>query len=145
MVKQTQTIRWLLPTNSLSVFDQFVGLLLKACVRYFLSNFYFSPNDSPSKTFLFHLKSSFRFRDIQIFVFSSSPLFFPVSHNFSGWFKKSLKVYDVIICLNKNLITHFVWYIEKEVRCDIETLSIDRVLNTEHFYEKIMQKMCTKS
>ena len=23
---------------------------LKACVRYFLSNFYFSPNDSPSKT-----------------------------------------------------------------------------------------------
>ena len=35
----------------------------KACVCYFLSNFYFSPNDSPSKTekyFLFHLKSSFR-------------------------------------------------------------------------------------
>ena len=24
--------------------------VLKACVRYFLSNFYFSPNDSPSKT-----------------------------------------------------------------------------------------------
>ena len=23
---------------------------LKACVLYFLSNFYFSPNDSPSKT-----------------------------------------------------------------------------------------------
>ena len=23
---------------------------LKACARYFLSNFYFSPNDSPSKT-----------------------------------------------------------------------------------------------
>ena len=23
---------------------------VKACVRYFLSNFYFSPNDSPSKT-----------------------------------------------------------------------------------------------
>ena len=36
----------------------------KACVRYFLPNFYFSPNDSPSKTmkkvFLFHLRSSFR-------------------------------------------------------------------------------------
>ena len=25
-------------------------LTLKACVRYFLSNFYFSPNNSPSKT-----------------------------------------------------------------------------------------------
>ena len=36
---------------------------VKACIQYFLSNFYFSPNDSPSKTekcFLFHLKSSFR-------------------------------------------------------------------------------------
>ena len=26
------------------------GYLFKACVRYFLSNFYFSPNNSPSKT-----------------------------------------------------------------------------------------------
>ena len=46
---------------------------IKAWVCYFLSNFYFSLNDSPSKTmknvFLFHLKSCFRFRDIQIFVF----------------------------------------------------------------------------
>ena len=29
MVKHTQTIRWLLPTNCLSVFDHFVGFLLK--------------------------------------------------------------------------------------------------------------------
>ena len=28
---------------------------------------------------------------------------------------------------------------------DIETLSIDRVVNREHFYGKIMQKMWTKS
>ena len=37
--------------------------IVKACVRYFLSNFYLSPNDSPSKimkSFSFHLKSSFR-------------------------------------------------------------------------------------
>ena len=84
----------------------------KACVLYFLSNFYFSPNDSSLKTmknvFLFHLKSSFRSRDIQVFVFSSSPLFLPVSHCFRGLSKKNLKVYDVINCLNKNLITHFV-------------------------------------
>ena len=36
--------------NCLSVFDHFVGLSLKAYVRYFLRNFYFSRNDSPSKT-----------------------------------------------------------------------------------------------
>ena len=41
---------------------------LKACVRYFLSNFYFSPNDSPLKT----MKSAFYF--ICIFIF---PSFFP--------------------------------------------------------------------
>ena len=41
--------------------------------------FIFSPNDSPSKTekcFLFHLKSSFRSRDIQIFVFFPLPFHF---------------------------------------------------------------------
>ena len=52
-------------------------LIVKACVRYVLSNFYFSPNDSPSKTmknvFLFNLKSSFRSQDIQIFVVFSFP------------------------------------------------------------------------
>ena len=120
----------------------------KACVRYFLSNVYFSSNDSPSKTmkcFLFHQKSSFRSWDIQLFVFSSSLLLFPVSHCFRGWSKKNLKVYDIVSCLNKNLITHFVWYLEKEIRYDIESLSIDRVLDKEHFYGKIMQKMCTKS
>ena len=120
----------------------------KACIHYSLSNFYFSPNDSPSKTekcFLFHLKSSFRSRDIRIFVFSSSPLFSPVSHCFRGWFIKksqSLWCHNLFKC---GLIIHFVWYLEKEIRCEIETPSIDRVLNTEHSYGKIMQEMCTKS
>ena len=50
-----------------------------------------------------------------------------------------------INCLNKILITHFVWYLEKEKRYDIETLSIDRVLNKEYFYGKVMQKMCNKN
>ena len=54
----------------------------KVCVRYFWSNFYFQPNDSPSKIkkkcFLFHLESSFRSWDIQAFVFPSS-LFFSLS------------------------------------------------------------------
>ena len=92
------------------------------------------------KIFLFHLKSSFCSRDIQIFVFLSSPLFSPVSHCFRGWSKKNLKVYDIINFLNKNLITHFIWYLKKEIRCDI-----DRELNKDNFYGKIMQKMCTKS
>ena len=122
--------------------------LFKACVRYFYQVFIFHQMIALKKllkSFLFHLKSSFRSRDIQIFVFSSSRLFSPVRHCFRGWSKKILKVYDVINCLNKKLITHFVWYLEKEIRCDIETLSIDKELNKEHFYEKIMQKISTKS
>ena len=65
----------------LKVFKHFN--LLGAGARYFLSHFCFSPNDSPSKTmnfFLFHLKSSFSSQDIQIFVFLSFTLLFPVSH-----------------------------------------------------------------
>ena len=65
------------------------------------------------KCYLFHLKSSFRSRNIQIFVFPFSPLFLPVSQCFRGWSKINL-VYDGINCLNKNLITQFVWYFEKE-------------------------------
>ena len=130
---------------SILALTEILVVTLKACVHYFLSKFYFSPDDSPSKCFLFHLKSSFLPGDIQISVYLCSPLFFPVSNCSGGWFKKHLKVYGVINCLNKNWITHHAWYLEKEMRCDIETLSIDRVLNTEHFYGKIMQKMCTKS
>ena len=47
------------------------------------------------KCSLLHLQSSFHSRDIQIFIFSSSPLFLHVSHCFRSWFKKGLKVYDV--------------------------------------------------
>ena len=91
------------------------------------------------KCFLFHLRSSFHSRDIQIFVFLSF-LFLPVGHCFTGWSKISLKVHDIINCLNKNSITHFVWYLEKEKWCDIETLSIDGVSDKEHFRRKIVQK-----
>ena len=52
---------------------------VKACVCYFLSNFYFSTyNDSPLKTekcFLFHLKSSFCTRDIQFLAVFSLPFY----------------------------------------------------------------------
>ena len=59
------------------------------------------------------------------FCISIFPSFFPVGQCFRGWSKIHLKVYDIINCLNKNLLTHFVWYLEKEKRYDIEILSID--------------------
>ena len=104
------------------------------------------------KCILFHLKSSLHSRDIQIFGFLTSSQYFPISHCLRGWFKIHLwhkrlwhKVYDISVCLNKNLITHFVWYLKTEERYDIETLSIDRVVSKEYFYRKIMQKLCTES
>ena len=118
-----------------------VPLFFEACVCYFYQIFIF--HQTIAKMFLFHLESSFHSWDIQTFVFSSSPLFFPVSHCFRGWSKKNLKVYDIINCLNKNLITFCLIFWKK--KSDIETLSIDRELNQEHFYEKIMQKMFIKS
>ena len=122
---------------------------------------FWSENDY-KKCFLFNLKSSFCFRDVQIFVFPTSPQFFPVSHWLRGRFKINLKVYDVSICLNKNLITHlfdslrrkkhltlkkstFVWYLENEKTYDIETLPIDRVLCKEHLHGKIVQQLWTES
>ena len=93
---------------------------------------------------LFHLKSSFRSWDIQFFVFLSFPYLLPVGYCFRGWSKLNLKVHDVTTCLNKNSIRHFVWYLEKGKKYDIETMSIDGVSDKEHFYKKIMQKMCRK-
>ena len=84
---------------------------------------------SSKKLFLY-----LRYSNFCIFIFMA--LFYPVSHCFRGWFKKNVKVYDIINCLNKNLITHFVWYLEKEIRCDIETSSIDWELHKEHFFWK---------
>ena len=133
--------------TTLSYFKTKQGGTIKVCIRY-LSNFYFQPNDSPSKTmknvFITSEKlfSFSRYSNLCIFIF---PLFFPVSHCLRAWSKKNLKIHDVIKYLNENLVTHFVWYLEKEIRCDIETLLIDRELSKENFYEKIMQKMCTKS
>ena len=106
--------------------------------------FIFWPNHEPlenyKKCFLFHLKRSFRSQDIHIFVFLSFSLFLLVSHCFRGWSKINLKFYDVISCLNQNLTTYFVWYLNKNKRYDIETLSINRVLDKEHFCGKSYRK-----
>ena len=117
--------------------------IFKACVCYFYPIFIFHQMISLQKLwkmFFYFIKKA-----LFVFVFLSFPLFFLVSHCLRDWSKKNLKIYDVMNCLNKNLITHFVWYIEKEIRCDIKPLSIDKVLNTEKNYGKIMQKICIKS
>ena len=129
--------------------EDFCERYIKACFCYFHQIFIFSPNDSPSATekcFLFHLKRSFRSRDIQIFVFLSFPLFRRVGHCFRGWSKIiNLKIHDVINCLNKNSLTHFVSYLKKKKRYAIEILFIDRALDKKHLHRKIMQKICNKS
>ena len=97
------------------------------------------------KMFFIPSKKLFSLSRYSNFCISIFPLFLPVSHCFRAWSKINLKVYDVINCLNKSLITHFVWYLEKEKTYDIETFCIDRVLQKEHFYGKVMQKVCNKS
>ena len=128
--------------------DHDLTFIFKACVRHFSLFFIFNQTIALQKIWKMLFISSkklFRSRDIQIFVFPSSPFFFPVTHCFRGWSKIDLIVCDIINCLKKNLITHFVSYLGKEKGYDIETFPVDRVLNKKHLYGKIMQKMSTKS
>ena len=80
--------------------------ILKACVRYFLSNFHFSPNDTLQKLWkMFFISSKkpfslLRYSNSCIFAF---PYFFLVSHWFRGWSNEDLKICNVINCLNKSL------------------------------------------
>ena len=93
------------------------------------------------KMFFISFKKLFllsRYSDFCIFVF---PSFAPCQ----PLLKINLTVYCIISCLNKNLIVHFVWHLEMKKRYEIETLSIDRALNKEHFYGKIMQIISNKS
>ena len=134
--------------NMTSPGDSFWYLKFKACVRYFLTNFYLSRNDSPLKTmkavFNFILKALFVL-EIFKFLYFHLLLFFSLSiHCFRASSKINLKVYEIINCLNKNLIIHVVWYLEKKKRYVIETLSIDRVLNKDHFMEKSWRKCAPK-
>ena len=124
---------------------------IKACVHYYLFFHQMIALQKLWKMLSFSSKisynhlHSFRSQDIQIFVFLSFSFLLPVNHCFRVCSQINLKVNDVINCLNKNLITHFVWYIKKEKRYAIETLSIDTKLNIKHFYGKIMLKMRTKA
>ena len=90
-------------------------------------------------------KMLFSFLRCSIFCISVLPSFFTCQPLLWRMIKINLEDHDVINCLNKNSVTHFVWYPEKQERYDIETLSIDGVLDEEHLYRKIMQKVCSKS
>ena len=75
-----------------------------------------------------------RYSNYCTFIF---PFFFLLfCHCLRGCLKINLKVDDVISCLNDNLITHFIWYLGKEKRYDIESLSIDRLLHKEKILSK---------
>ena len=132
---------WHLPYKQILPQPEFLKLVL--AIFYFYTKW--QPCENYEKCFLFHPKRSFHSWDIQIFVFMSSPLFLPVGRYFRGWSKINPKINDVINCIKKNLIRHFVWYLEKEKRYGIETLPIVRVWNRKHFYGKIMHKMWTKN
>ena len=68
MVKHTQTIRQLLPTNCLSVFDHFVGLALKGLMSLRLILFCISDCISESVLVVF-LAFIFIFLLISLFIF----------------------------------------------------------------------------
>ena len=120
-----------------------LNYLLKACVCYFSEIFNFHQMIALQKLwkmFFLLCKKLFSLQDTQIFVF-----FLPASYFWKASSKTNLKGYDAFNCLKKNLITHFVWCLEKKKMYDIETSAIDTVLSKEHFYGKIIQKICTKS
>ena len=126
--------------------NQYVSWYLKLVSAIFIKFLFFhQPFKNYEKCFLFHQKSSFLSRDNHIFLFLSFPLFLAVGHCFRGWSKINLTVYDAINCLNKNLIPHFVCYLDKQKRYNTESLSIDGVSKKEHFYGKIMLKIFSKS
>ena len=56
--------------------------LVKACVRYFLSNFYFSSNDSPLKTMkniFYFIKKALSVLKIFTYLYFRLPFFFSLS------------------------------------------------------------------
>ena len=83
LVEVRVTVILSLSSHSVFCWWFFSVKVIKLVSTIFYQIFIFLPNDSSSKTiknvFLFHLKSFFRYWDIQIFVFRSSPFFFSLS------------------------------------------------------------------
>ena len=123
-------------------YQEFVNKFLKLVSASFTRFLFFTKMIPLQKIWEIFFISS-RSWDIQLFVFPSYNLFLSVSHWFRAWSKINLKVYDVSNCLNKNLITHFVWYLQKRKRYGIENLLTDRLLTFlgKNHVEKVDQKL----
>ena len=124
-------------TTQMSRFVIFVriGVLFKGVLSLWVSSklvsavFHFQLNDRS----LIIMKNPFSrssFSRYSDFCIPSFLLFSPLDQRFRGWLKK-----NNIFCLISS----------KWKRYDIETLSIDRVINKEQLYRKILKKICTKS
>ena len=118
--------------KKLEIIDREIKKIRSKALLQTSSNFYFSPNDSLSKTMknvFISSKKDFSFLRYLNFVIMSFHLFISVGHCLRGWWSNiNLKVYDIINCLNENLITHFVWYLGKEKKVwqwNIETLTLN--------------------
>ena len=118
---------WLLYEISTSPF-------IKACVCYFYQ-YFFQQMIVLQKLWKMLFISSKKLFSFSRFLYFHLPLFLSLS---ATTLEDDLGHHH---CLNKDLIIHFVWYLGKEKRYDIETLLIDRVLNKEHLY---MKKSCRK-
>ena len=118
---------------------------LTGCVQYFS----FIQQMTALKQFwkiLFILsKKLFSFSRYSNFWISDFPSSLPLGHCFRGWSKINLKSYDVISFLNENLITCFIWYLEKQKRYEIATLSTSIVLVKEHLYANTCRKYAPKA
>ena len=93
-------------SKSVAIFRHVKKKLVSAIFYFFTK---WEPFKNYEKWFLFHSKVYFVL-EIFKFLYFRPPLFF------STW----PFLFDVINCLNKNSITHFVSYLEKEQRYDIE-------------------------
>ena len=72
MVKHTQTIRRLFPTNCLSVIDHLLGLVLKGLMQYFLQMF------TPFRTYIHLHFNVFQYSVVNQAVLFSKPIRFKI-------------------------------------------------------------------
>ena len=87
-------------------------------------------------------KKLFSFLRPSIFVFLSSPLFFPVDHFFRGWSKINLNVYDVINCLNKSFLFDIL---RRKKRMTLKLHQLIKYWIRNIFMEKLCRKCAPKA
>ena len=110
-------------------------LMDNACVRFFFTKWW--PLNNYQKLFSFPRYSNF--------CISVFPSFFPIGHYFRAWSNINLKVYGVISCVNKNLITHFVWYLKNEKGMTLKLCQLIEYYLRNIFIEKSCRKCAAKA